>query len=144
VIIRVRGIPPYDGDYPIDASSFTVREHQTIKRVSGLRPLEWSDGFDAGDFGLVAAFVLIAVQRARPGEKVSEDAFLDSDLSGIEFDVSDVEATPDPQKGEPDDSSTPSGLPGRDDSAATSAATPFPTGTRSLAASESRPIRSAG
>jgi hypothetical protein len=144
MIIRVRGIPPYDGDYPFDPASFTVREHQTVRRISGLRPLEWQDGFDGGDAGLVAAFIVVAVQRARAGEKVNEDAFLDSDLAGVQFDAGDVEATPDPTTGDPDDSLTPSGLPGRDDSAPTLEATPFPTGTLLSASSVSRPIRSAG
>jgi len=144
MIIRVRGIPPYDGDYPLNVQAFTVDEQHMVKRLSGLRPAEYVDGFENGDAALVAAMIIIAVRRARPNEQIREAPFLASTLETVEFDVTDEEEGGDPLPASgPADTSMRSGSPSRGGSA-TPEPIPFPTGVPSSESSESRPSRSAG
>lgn len=74
-LIRLKGVPPYDGEYEFDDDrSFTTRELRWIKQISGYRAGELQDGFEAGDADLVLALVVIAMNRAG---KVDRDDVLD-------------------------------------------------------------------
>ncbi len=91
--ISIKGVPPYDGDYPIDLERITNRELSTIKRLSGVRGAELQDGFTAGDNDLFVALTIIALQRA--GKTVIEDAIWDAESGTITFNLEDpVEEVP--------------------------------------------------
>jgi hypothetical protein len=59
----ISGIDGFDGEYPIDIGSFTMRELNIIKRVSGLRAGEIEDALKAGDSDLLVAIATLAVRR---------------------------------------------------------------------------------
>ncbi len=87
--ISIKGVPPYDGDYPIELERITNRELSTIKRLSGVRGAELSDAFAAGDNDLFVALTIIALQRS--GKIVVEDAIWDAESGSITFNLGPVE-----------------------------------------------------
>lgn len=107
----VTGIPAFNGDYPVDISSFTMRELQIIKRMSGVRAGELSEAFSAGDTTLILAVAVIAVRRSGKNWEVFEQIAWESDLDCIAFVSEDEEAAdkPDPltQKNERDENAKP-------------------------------------
>lgn len=60
---KIDGLPPFDGNHPLDITYFTNRELHTIKRLSGIRAGELEDGFGSGDTDLLLALAIIALQR---------------------------------------------------------------------------------
>lgn len=81
----VTGIPAFNGDYPIDIGSFTMRELQIIKRMSGVRAGELEEAFAAGDSSLILAIAVIAVRRNGKNWEAFEQIAWDSDLGAITF-----------------------------------------------------------
>lgn len=82
----VTGVSPaFDGDYPIDIGSFTMRELQIIKRMSGVRAGELEEAFNAGDSDLILAIAVIAVRRNGKQWEVFERLAWESDLTAITF-----------------------------------------------------------
>lgn len=64
-LIRLSGVPPYDGEYEFDNDrSFTTRELRWIKQIAGYLPTSLREGFEGGDADLVIAVVVIAMHRA--------------------------------------------------------------------------------
>jgi hypothetical protein len=59
----VTGIPAFNGEYPVDIETFTMRELQIIKRMSGVRAGELSEAFNGGDASVILALAVIAVRR---------------------------------------------------------------------------------
>lgn len=90
--IVIDGIFGYDGEYDIDFGTLTMREHHTIKRLSGLRALEISEAWLAGDLDLVLALAVIALERA--GRRVNETVLWDAETGKIR-----LVFTEDPQAG---------------------------------------------
>jgi hypothetical protein len=85
--------PLLDGEYPLDGTTFTNRELRTIKQMSGVRALELSEAFTAGDNDLFVAFAAIALARA--GKPYSEDALWEADGGKITFEEKqDADASP--------------------------------------------------
>ncbi len=117
--LKITGIPPYDGDYEADFTSFTMREYQTIKRIAKVRAGELPEALEAGDTDLIVA--LTAIVLARSGKQVAEDLLWDSPAGRIEV-VADEEeddaVPPPPTSSEPEGSSDapsePSGSPSSD------------------------------
>jgi hypothetical protein len=66
--------------YPVP-ESFTYRELQVIKSVTGLRPAELEDALASGDPDIVIALALICAKRA--GHNMTEDDLLDLEVGGI-------------------------------------------------------------
>lgn len=63
--IVIKGIPPYDGDYELDADrAFNTREWRWIKKTSGYLPLTVGEGFAGGDPDLFVALAVIAMCRS--------------------------------------------------------------------------------
>lgn len=87
----VKGIPGFDGDYPIDIGSFTMRELQIIKRMSGVRAGELEEAFGAGDSSLILAVCVIAVRRNGKAWEAFEQIAWESDTAAIEFVVAEEE-----------------------------------------------------
>jgi hypothetical protein len=81
----VTGIPAFDGEYPIDIGSFTMRELQIIKRMSGVRAGELTEAFDAGDSDLIFAICVIAVRRNGRNWEAFEKIAWDVDFDAITF-----------------------------------------------------------
>lgn len=81
----VEGIPAFNGDYPIDIRSFTMRELQIIKRMSGVRAGELAEAFEAGDTDVLLAIAVIAVRRNGKDWESFERIAWESDLSAITF-----------------------------------------------------------
>lgn len=88
--LTVKGVPPLDGDYPLDVSTFTNRELHTIKEVSGVRAGELKAAMEAADNDLVVAFAIIVVRRA--GKTVDPEQFWEADVGAITVDLTDEEA----------------------------------------------------
>lgn len=65
----IKGMKPYDGEYPLDDSEFTTREWSWIKRISGYLPMTAEDGFRGGDPELFVALAVIAMVRAERIDK---------------------------------------------------------------------------
>lgn len=62
--IKVRGCPPYDGDYEIDlGQELTSREWGWVKRLAGYLPLDVTDNA-YGDPELLCVLAAIAMRRA--------------------------------------------------------------------------------
>lgn len=101
--IKVRGVPPFDGDYPFDAASFNGRELHTIKEISGVRGGELGEALKAGDYDLVVAFTVIVLRRA--GLTVHPDQILEADIGAIEVDLDDEQEAEE----RPPDSAPPNG-----------------------------------
>ncbi len=59
----ITGIPPYDGEYPIDDSGFTQKEYHFIKTVSGVRAGELQEAIQAGDVAVGVALTAITLER---------------------------------------------------------------------------------
>ena len=96
--IVIDGIPPYDGEYPLDLSYFTNRELHTIKKVSGVRAGELLEAFAGGDQDVFVGFTVVAIQRKNGGE-VDIDKLWDADAAKISFvgDTPEVEDTSPPE-----------------------------------------------
>lgn len=60
----IKGVKPYDGEYPLDDSEFTTREWSWIKKISGYLPMTAEDGFKGGDPELFVALAVVAMVRA--------------------------------------------------------------------------------
>jgi hypothetical protein len=76
--IVIKGIPPYDGEYPLDDRGFNTREWNWIKRVSGYMPFTVHEGQAGGDPALYVALAVIAMARAgkidrTDGVRVADD-----------------------------------------------------------------------
>ena len=73
-ILKVEGVPPLDGVYDLDVSSFNGTELHIIKQETetakrpGVRAGELLDALAAGDNDLLLAFALIVLRRAGKGE----------------------------------------------------------------------------
>lgn len=65
----IKGIKPYDGEYPLDDSEFTTREWSWIKKISGYLPMTAEEGFKGGDPELFVALAVIAMVRAERVQK---------------------------------------------------------------------------
>lgn len=81
----VTGMPAFDGEYPIDIGSFTMRELQIIKRMSGVRAGELEEAFAAGDTDLILAIAVIAVRRSGRLWESFERLAWESELGAISF-----------------------------------------------------------
>lgn len=66
--------------YPVP-ESFTYRELQTIKTVTGLRPVEFEDALNSGDPDIVIALAVICAKRA--GHKITADDLMDLEVGAI-------------------------------------------------------------
>jgi hypothetical protein len=88
--------------YPVP-ESFTYRELQTIKTVTGLRPAELEDALSSGDPDIVIALGIICAKRA--GHTITEDDLLDLEVGGITIEGDEDES--DPTSGVVDDEATP-------------------------------------
>jgi hypothetical protein len=65
--IRLKGLPPYDGDYPMP-EDFDLGELYFIEREVGVRAGEVRDAVAAGSVGVLACVVAIALKRAGKGD----------------------------------------------------------------------------
>lgn len=92
----VTGIPAFNGDYPVDISSFTMRELQIIKRMSGVRAGELEEAFKAGDTDLLLAIAVIAVRRNGKQWEAFEKLAWESDVASITFEGEEVAEEADP------------------------------------------------
>ena len=89
--------PAFDGEYPLDIGSFTMREFQIIKRISGVRGGELSEAFNAGDMDLMVALAVIAVRRSGGNHEAFEKVAWESEVGSIDFVVDEGAADePDP------------------------------------------------
>lgn len=66
--------------YPVP-DSFTYRELQTIKTVTGLRPAEFEDALNVGDPDIVIALSVICAKRA--GHNITADDLMDLEVGAI-------------------------------------------------------------
>lgn len=72
--------------------SFTYRELQTIKTVTGLRPAEFEDALNSGDPDIVIALAVICAQRA--GHNITADDLMDLEVGAITVEGDDADPTP--------------------------------------------------
>jgi hypothetical protein len=61
--IFVEGVEGFEGEWEIDLSNLTGRELRTIKRISGNRVNELPGAMLAGDYDLLIALAVVALQR---------------------------------------------------------------------------------
>jgi hypothetical protein len=103
----VEGIAGFDGDYPCDIGSFTMRELQIIKRLAGVRAGELEEAFAAGDSDLILAIAVIAVRRNGKDWEQFEALAWETDIGALTF-VGDEDEAVDPTTPTltPSDSST--------------------------------------
>jgi hypothetical protein len=71
--------------------SFTYRERQTIKNVTGLRPAEFEDALESGDPDIVIALAVICAQRA--GHAITADDLMDLEVGAITVEGDDEDPT---------------------------------------------------
>ncbi len=72
--------------------SFTYRELQTIKTVTGLRPAEFEDALNSGDPDIVIALAVICAARA--GHNLTHDDLLDLEVGAITVEGDEADPTP--------------------------------------------------
>lgn len=114
--IKIEGIPPYDGEYPLELEKLSNRDHKTIKDMSGLTVTGWMDGFRNADMTFFAALAVVAARRSgRHGPIINEDMFWDAEAGKITLveEASDSTAV-NPTMPEAPTPSTPSGEPSTD------------------------------
>jgi hypothetical protein len=143
-IIRIKGVPPYDGDWPADLSRFTNRELRTIKKVSGIKAAQLQAALLEGDQDALVALTVVMLQRSGQYAHVSEDLRWDADSNALEFVTAEEqqEAVEDPNSPQPSESTpeppgshelgsatTTSGESGEPSSETTEEGTQPPTGT---------------
>lgn len=115
--IKIDGIPPYDGEYPLEIDKFTNRDHKTIKDMSGLTAVDWVDGFRKADMAFFTALAVVAARRSgRHGPMILEDVFWDAEVGKITL-VDDAADQANPTTPEAPTTSTPSGEPSQTGSA---------------------------
>lgn len=106
--VTFAGIPPWDGDYHLDVSSFTNRELHVIKEMVGIRAGELQEAFAANDNDVLVAMAKIAVLRA--GKTIDDDTLWDAPVGSVVFDFSEDEpADPPPAAPANGESAAPSG-----------------------------------
>lgn len=84
LIVRIKGVLPWDGDYPLELK-FNHRELHLIKKIAGVRGAELEEAFLAGDTDMVVALTLIALKRA--GMNAPEDDIWEASTGAIVLDV---------------------------------------------------------
>lgn len=91
--IHIEGMPPFNGDWEldIDGQFFNGDELHLIKKISGVRANELEEAFEAGDYDLVIAFAVIALQRA--GQRASAEALRKAPVGKIQLRMGDEETT---------------------------------------------------
>lgn len=128
--IKIEGIPPYDGEYPLELDKFSNRDHKTIKDMSGLTAMGWIDGFRNADMTFFAALAVVAARRSgRHGPTINEDLFWDAEAGKITLAEEESDAAVNPTMPEAPTPSTRSGEPSPDDGAETPATSLRSTGT---------------
>jgi hypothetical protein len=75
-IIRIAGIPGWEGDYPLDLAYFTNRELHEIQQVAGVRVGEMEEEFSRGNNDLIVAVAAVAIRRS--GRRPDVDALWDA------------------------------------------------------------------
>ncbi len=113
--ITIKGVPPYDGEYPLEFDRLSNGQIRTIKRLSGYTPPEYIQAGERGDNDFLVAAAIAAVQRSGRHQVVHEQAFWDAEAGGIDFvlDEEDAMAGPPPTAPEAETRSTPSGEPSK-------------------------------
>lgn len=91
--VRIVGVPPYDGDHPIDVSYFTNRELHTIKEIAGVRAGQIEQAFADGDTDLVVALAIIALARAGH-VRVDRDRLWDAEVGKIDLVLEEDDVSP--------------------------------------------------
>jgi hypothetical protein len=91
----VTGIPAFNGEYPVDIETFTMRELQIIKRMSGVRAGELSEAFNGGDASVILALAVIAVRRNGKDWEQFERVAWECSFDAFEF-VADEEVADEP------------------------------------------------
>jgi hypothetical protein len=91
----VTGIPAFNGDYPIDMGTFSMRELNIIKRMSGVRAGELSEAFAAGDSDVIFAMAVVAVRRNGRDWEAFEKIGWEVDFDAYEF-VTEEDAADEP------------------------------------------------
>lgn len=81
--ITIEGVPALNGSYPLDEERFTNRDFHTIKKISGLRPKEVSEGLEAGDTDIYVALAVCALYRAGHRDAGVVDALWDAEFGKI-------------------------------------------------------------
>ena len=141
--IKIEQIHPYDGEYDLDLSYFTMRELHTIKRVAGVRAGELDDAINSGDSDVVVALTVIALERAGKNG-VNVDLIWDAPMGRVSLIAGDEEPVEDdavPPPTVPPASGGVSSSPGSE----SPASDPSPTGippsdTSAISAQEISPI----
>lgn len=143
MVFQIRGIPPYDGEYTLNGG-LKADELRLIKRVSGVRGGEIEAALEAGDYDVVVALAMIAVQRARPDDRVRQEPFDKSEIGAIDV-VGDEADDALPPANESDGAGTPkpSGSHSKTDSEIGTTPSSFGPRSSELPASR-RPLQSAG
>lgn len=107
-LVKISDVPPFDGTYSLDLSTLNGRELHLIKQVSGVRGNELEEAMLAGDYDLLIALTLIAIERSG---KVAPPAsvLLDADVGHIVVDEDPAEVAQEGEQRPPESSPTPSG-----------------------------------
>jgi hypothetical protein len=79
--IKIEGVPPWDGLYPIDLEYFTNRELHVIKEISNVRAGELGDEFSRGNNDLIVAVASVAATRN--GKDIPIDDLWDAPVGKI-------------------------------------------------------------
>ena len=119
--ITTTGVDPrFDGDHELDveAQQFNGWELHIIKKISGLRPLEYQEALEEGDYDLVIALAVVALIRAgkldRRRFQEAADGLLEAEAGKITMTETPGDASP-PQPAPPASGNTggsgPSGQP---------------------------------
>lgn len=92
--------------------TLSFRETKTIKRVTGLRPGEWSEAFEQSDPDMQLAILVVALARA--GVAFDEQTLLDSNAFttiGYKAEEGEAEVVPPAEAGADVEAETPSEKP---------------------------------
>ena len=93
--ITIERIPPYDGDYELDAFSLTLREKRRMKQVTGLAGIEVTNALLKGDEDAHIGFAIVALER-KYGREQDVNLILDAEGGSIVLDFSPAEGEDDP------------------------------------------------
>lgn len=121
LLIKIPGQIPRK--YPLP-DSWTYRELQTIKRISGLNPGRVMDALEEGDPDAIVALAVVTAQRA--GHNITEHDLMDleADSVALEFDEDEASPTEADEANDKQQTTTIPALGGTPDSSASTASDP--------------------
>lgn len=86
----IAGVPPFDGEHPIDLGTLNGHELHRIKLVAGVRANELDEALVAGDYDVFVTLAAIALERnGHPQADAAVEALMQATAGKLRFELAD-------------------------------------------------------